>query len=301
MNDATKNIIPIVFATDDNYFPYMAVSIQSIMENADTIHNYKIYVLCQTLLEDYKQLLQKQIKPYPHFSVHYVDVSTHFKDYATIHVPKYTINTLFRLLIPDIFSEYRFVIWIDVDTVCLTNIADFWYNTDENYMLKCVKDIGTQTLLLRDYPKKIGLSNYQNYFSAGVLVFNIELLKRSVTFEEMMQLYLQKRFPYNDQDLLNIFCENRVQYAPMDWNVIGGKCSAYKDPKIVHYVWDKPWKSFFKTKRGNFFWEYAIKTPFYNIIIEKSKQKNLKDMVSLLKFNAITLFAKFLSKEKTLN
>jgi len=295
-----KKIIPIVFATDDNYFPYMAVSIQSIIENADLSHNYNIYVLCQTLLEDYKQLLQKQVEPYQNFSVKYVDVSTYFKDYATINVPKYTINTLFRLLIPDIFTEYKFVIWIDVDTICLTNIADFWYNTDENCLLKCVKDIGTQTLLLRDYPQKIGLRKYQNYFSAGVLVFNIELLKKCVTFEEMMELYLQKRFPYNDQDLLNLFCEDKVQYASMDWNVICGKCQAYKNPKIIHYVWDKPWKSFYKTKRGKYFWEYAKKTPFYDIILEKSKKKHLKDIVPLLKFNVITLFAKFLTKEKTL-
>jgi lipopolysaccharide biosynthesis glycosyltransferase len=286
----TENIIPIVFATDDNYFPYMAVSIQSIMENAATEQTFKIYVLCQTLSDDYKQLLQQQIEPYKNFSIEYVDVSGYFKNY-TVTVAKYTINTLFRLLIPDIFQAYKHVLWIDVDTVCLANIADFWHGTDENYMLKCVRDVGALSLI-RKHPKKIGLAHYQNYFSAGVLVFNVEHFRNSVSFDEMMQLYLQKKFMYNDQDLLNIFCENKVQYASMNWNVFCGRCKVYDKPKIIHYVWDKPWKSFYKTKRGRYFWKYAQNTPFYDIIVNKSKQKSWKDIMPLIKFMVITLFAK---------
>ncbi|MDR1346484.1 MAG: glycosyltransferase family 8 protein [Bacteroidales bacterium] len=295
----TSNIIPVVFATDDNYFPYMAVSIQSIMENADASQAFKIYVLCQTLSDDYKQLLQEQIEPYKNFSIAYVDVTGYFKDYTikTAGIAKYTINTLFRLLIPDIFSEYRYVLWIDVDTVCLANIADFWNNTDENRMLKCVRDIGTLTIL-RQHAREIGLTNIRDYFSAGVLVFNVELFKRNVTFEDMIKLYLQKQFPYNDQDLLNIFCQNKVQYASMNWNVICGKCKVYNDPKIIHYVWDKPWKSFFISKRGRYFWQYAEKTPFYNIIVHKSEKKSVKNIMPLIKYSVMSFFARFLAADK---
>lgn len=287
-----ENIIPIVFATDDNYFPYMAVSIQSVMENADINQTFKIYVLCQTLSEDYKQLLQKQIESYDNFTIEYFDVTEYFERYDIRNL-HYTVNAFFRFVIPYAFTKYKYVIWLDVDTICLTNIADLWHDTDENCMLKCVKDIGTLTVL-RNHTQKIKLSNYRNYFSSGILVFNIDNFNKNIDFENLMQLESQQKISYPDQDLLNILCENRVQYVSMDWNVMCGKCNAYKNPKIVHYVWDKPWKSFFKTKRGQYFWEYAKKTPFYDIIIKKSKEKNLKDIVPLLKYIVITLFAKFL-------
>jgi len=295
MSNTTKNIIPIVFATDDNYFPYMAVSIQSVMENADTEQSFKIYVLCQILSEEYKQLLQKQIEPYKNFSIEYVDVSKYFEDIAVRNL-RYTINSLFRLAIPYLFTEYKYVLWLDVDTLCLTNIADFWFNTDEKCLLKCVRDIGILAVIPK-HAQKMGLSNYQNYFSAGILVFNVELFKNSIEFKDIIQLERQKNLPFADQELLNIVCENKVQYAPMDWNVMCGKCSVYKNPKIIHYVWDKPWKSFYKTKRGNFFWKYAKNTPFYDIVVSKSKKKSLKDVVTLMKYWVVTLSAKIKAKK----
>ncbi|MCL2027879.1 MAG: glycosyltransferase family 8 protein [Bacteroidales bacterium] len=287
----TKDIIPIVFATDDGYFPYMAVSIQSIMENADTNQTFKIYVLCQVLSDEYKQLLQNQIEAYKNFTVEYVDVSKYFEGYEVRNL-RYTVNALFRLIIPYLFTEHKYVIWLDVDTICLANVADLWHNTDENCMLKAVRDIGVLAVI-RNHAKKMGLSNYQNYFSSGVLVFNTEVFRDNVTFEKMMQIELQRNLPFADQEVLNIVCENKVQYASMNWNVMCTKCKAYKNPKIIHYVWDKPWRSFFKTKRGRYFWDYATRTPFYDIVVEKSKKKSQKDMVTLIKYLTVSFSAKF--------
>ena len=287
----TQHTIPIVFATDDNYFPYMAVSIQSVVENADVNQTFKIYVLCQTLSDNYKQLLQQQIEPYKNFSVEYIDVSTYFEDY-TIRNVRYTVNSLFRLIIPYIFTEHKYVLWLDVDTICLTDIADFWFNTDKNCMLKCVRDVGVLAVI-RNHAKKMGLRNYQNYFSAGLLVFNIDVFKNNIEFKDIMKLEWQKNLPFADQELLNIICEDKVQYVPMNWNVMCAQCKVYKNPKIIHYVWDKPWKSFYKTKRGQYFWNYAKKTPFYDIVVQKSKKKSLKNIVPLMKYFVVSLFAKF--------
>jgi lipopolysaccharide biosynthesis glycosyltransferase len=296
MDKLAENIIPIVFATDDNYFPYMAVSIQSVVENANPNQKFKIYVLCQTLSEDYKQLLQKQMEPHKNFAIDYIDVSSYFENYSIKNL-RYTVNSLFRLIIPYLFTKYRYVIWLDVDTICLTNIADFYHDTDENSMLKGVKDIGVLAVI-RNHAKKIGLNSYQKYFSAGVLVFNTDLFRNSVKFEDMMQLEGQRDLPFADQEILNIVCENKVQYAPMDWNVMCGKCRVYKNPKIIHYVWDKPWNSFFKTKRGGYFWNYAKNTPFYDIVVDKSKKKSLKNIIPLMKYAVVSLCAKFLTKNK---
>jgi len=295
LNKLQQKTIPLVFATDNNYFPYMAVSIQSVMENADPEQNFSIYVLCQTLSDDYKYLLQKNILVFQNFSITYIDVTDYFINYSDLNISKYTITALFRLLIPDIFRENKYVLWMDVDTICRSNIADLYDKIDENCMLKCVKDIGTLSLLRR-HPKKIGLNRYHKYFSTGVLVFNIELFRKQVTFKQMMQLCEEKKFPYPDQDLLNILCENNVQYTSMDWNVMCCNCRAYQNPKIIHYVWDKPWKSFYKTKRGDYFWNYAKKTNFYDIIVNKSKKKNLKDGITLMKYWIITIFAKIMIK-----
>ncbi|MDR2980091.1 MAG: glycosyltransferase family 8 protein [Bacteroidales bacterium] len=290
-----EDIIPIVFAADDNYYPYMAVSIQSILENANPDQSFKIYVLCQKLSEEYKELLQKQIASYQNFSVEHVDVSKYFEGY-TVRNLRYTVNSLFRLIIPYIFTEHKYVIWIDVDTISLANVADLVANIDNDCMLKCVRDIGVLAVI-RNHAKKMGLKNYQNYFSAGILVFNVNVFKNSVLFEDIMQLELERDLPFADQELLNIVCEDKVQFASMEWNVMCAKCKAYKNPKIIHYVWDKPWKSYFVSKRGGYFWKYAKQTPFYDIIVSQSKNKSLKNTISLMKYVAVSSLAKFRIRE----
>ena len=40
---AIQQIIPICFATDDNYIPFLAVAIASLLDNAATDKFYKIY------------------------------------------------------------------------------------------------------------------------------------------------------------------------------------------------------------------------------------------------------------------
>ena len=40
-----KEIIPVFFSADDNYAPYLAVAIASLISNASTDYDYRIVVL----------------------------------------------------------------------------------------------------------------------------------------------------------------------------------------------------------------------------------------------------------------
>ena len=42
---STKREIPIFFATDDSYAPFLAVAINSMLDNASKEYFYKIFVL----------------------------------------------------------------------------------------------------------------------------------------------------------------------------------------------------------------------------------------------------------------
>jgi len=43
MQKNQKNIIPIFFAVDNNYAPFLAVSLQSMLEHASTDYFYEVY------------------------------------------------------------------------------------------------------------------------------------------------------------------------------------------------------------------------------------------------------------------
>ena len=52
-----KGIIPLFFATDDNYLPFLSVTLQSLWENSSHDYDYKIYVLHAGVRKDLKKKL----------------------------------------------------------------------------------------------------------------------------------------------------------------------------------------------------------------------------------------------------
>ena len=55
---ADKQIIPIVFASNENYAPYMSVAIRSIIEHKSPDKEYRVYVLHSGLRRETLALLQ---------------------------------------------------------------------------------------------------------------------------------------------------------------------------------------------------------------------------------------------------
>ena len=54
-----KPVIPVFFATDNNYAPFVAVTLESILENASKDYFYHFHVLTTTLDSIYEEKIQK--------------------------------------------------------------------------------------------------------------------------------------------------------------------------------------------------------------------------------------------------
>ena len=55
-----SNIVPIFFATDDNYVPFLAVSIKSLLDNASKDYFYNIHILTDGINEENRKNLTVQ-------------------------------------------------------------------------------------------------------------------------------------------------------------------------------------------------------------------------------------------------
>lgn len=52
-----KNNIPVFYATDENYAPYLYVSIKSLISHISSEYNYDICILIENLSDRYKKLI----------------------------------------------------------------------------------------------------------------------------------------------------------------------------------------------------------------------------------------------------
>jgi lipopolysaccharide biosynthesis glycosyltransferase len=271
----------------------MATMIQSIMENADQNRQYVFYILHQEIHDDNMELLKKQISLFHHFSIKFINVIQFISKYNLFISRQITIEAYFRLLIPELLSEYQKAIYLDGDMICCTDISSLFDINLDNYLLAAVRDIGVAW----HYSKKskertylyssvmLRLKNYDDYFCSAMTVFNIELFRKTITTEKLFELAMSREWQIHDQDILNFLAEGKTLLLPYHWNFMYTEWAKYlpeylrqeyndasKHPKIIHY---KPWKNEFNIPHFQQFWKYATRTPFIEEIIRRMESKKL--------------------------
>ena len=296
-----NNEVSCVFASDDNFAPYLGTAIKSLIENSTKENNYGIYILEEGLSEKHKTALLEFEKE--NTKIFFINMEEFFSKYGEKEFyicEPYSRAIYNRCFIPEIFKNYTKILYFDCDIIFLKDVAEL-YNTDlKENCIGAVKDIGLQYALkaktweeFRRYAgKTLKIKDLSNYFNSGVILFDIKKLN-DMNFMEKFITTL-KNYPYlmcPDQDVLNLIFEDKVQFLNLKWNVSAGVLRAensleilnnidfeksVKNPAIMHFIGLKPWKSpiipfaeiFYKYARENIFYEKMI----YEMIDYKIKQ-----------------------------
>lgn len=265
--------IPIFFAIDDAYTPFLAVALQSLIDNASTDYKYLIKILHTNVQEDHV----KQIKKYEskNVSIEFVDLSYYIEKVKDKLYTRdyYTNTTYFRLFLPELYPQYDKALYLDSDIIVLGDISEL-YNTDmgSNLVAAAPDDIIQTNKVFQDYAELVvGVAKYQHYFNAGVLLMNLDELRKFKFQEKFLYLLGTVKFSVaQDQDYLNRLCKGRVTLVSHDWDVMPyvNEETKPENIKLIHYNFAyKPWH-FEDVTYNEYFWKYAKKTEFYDEIIK---------------------------------
>lgn len=271
MKKGKKEILPIFFAIDDYYIPFFSVALKSIVENASEKYEYLIRILHTNVTEESIEKIKKFEKENIH--IEFVDLNYYIdkikdKLYTRDY---YTKTTYFRLFLPELYPQYKKVLYLDSDIIVLEDIANL-FNIDigNNLVGAIPDDIIQNGKVFQEYAEKVvGVASYKKYFNAGILIMNLDEL-RKIKFQEKF-LYLLGTIKFSvaqDQDYLNRICKGRVTYIDNSWNVMPAPGRNKKDEelKLIHYnLTYKPWH-LDNVAYSEFFWKYAEKTEFFEQI-----------------------------------
>lgn len=272
----SQNRIPIFFAVDDEYTPFLAVALESLIDNASRENYYLIKVLYTNITEEN----QKKIKKYEreNVNIEFVDLNYYINKVKDKLYTRdyYSKTTYFRLFIPELYPQYDKALYLDSDIVILSDIANL-YNIDmKDNLVAAAPDDVIQTIgVFQEYAEKVvGVADYRNYFNAGILVMNLDEL-RKFNFQEKF-LYLLETVKFSvaqDQDYLNRLCKGRIKLIPNTWDKmpIGGDTIPREELNLIHYnLTFKPWH-FEDILYKEYFWLYAEKTEYLDKILEIKK------------------------------
>lgn len=264
-------VIPIFFAVDDIYTPCLAVTLQSLIENSSKNYCYSIKILYTNISEENKQKILKYERE--NVKIEFVDLNYYIEEVKDKLYTRdyYTKTTYFRLFLPNLYPQYDKVIYLDSDIVVLGDIAEL-YNTElgDNLVAAAPDDVIRTIPVFREYAEKVvGVSDYRRYFNAGVLLMNLDELRRFKFQEKFLYLLGTVKFSVaQDQDYLNRLCKGRAKILSVAWDrmPIDTKEIEEKDIKLIHYnLGSKPWH-YDNILYEKYFWQYAEKTEYYNII-----------------------------------
>ena len=241
----------IAFVINRNYIGPLKTTMYSLyLNNKD--ESFDAYIFESDLTEkDYSNVKEFFDKINSKVTFCKVDNSA-FKD-AKKMKSDYSYTTYYKFFIFERLSHLDKVLYLDCDIVVNGNLKDFYYK-EYNSLLCAVKDKELMNSNKR-HLKRITGSKKNNYFNAGVILFNIKGHEEECIgmCNKLIDFAINNRdiLKTHDQDVLNHFFYNKTTFLDKQYNYFTiyksifhliFPISFYKKAKIIHYVGSKPWK-----------------------------------------------------------
>ena len=259
------NALNICYSTNEDFARHMAVSITSLLEN--NVHSkILVHILYSDLSDNTILRLSVFEKRYPNAKIVFHKIeSARFKDFQ-INIPHITKETYFRYLISDIITDTNKVLYLDGDTVVNGEISELFNIDLTGFYCAGVRDIYIEQ---ERYKKEIGLTESELYINAGIILFNLEEIRKSNIIEKLFKLSAENDFKFQDQDAINAAFKGKIKELDCIYNFKRAHQKAFskkvKLAKIVHYVGpNKPWNKFSLNRLKRVYFKYKKISPFRN-------------------------------------
>lgn len=291
-----KPIIPIFFTFDNNYSKLMQIAMKSIKDNASREYQYNIHVLYTNLSEkNIKEISSFEDDEFKFFFSNMTDKLTNISNKLFTR-DYYSKTTYFRLFIPNMFPEYDKALYLDSDIIALGDISKLFNHEIGTNLVGAIKDESVQIVPeFIEYTEKYLGINHEKYFNAGILIMNLEELRKFDFENKFLSLLGQIKFTVaQDQDYLNAICKDRVTYVPSVWNKMPFQSDIPENEiMLIHYnLTLKPWH-YDNIPYEKYFYYYANKLNAMDYInkckLDFDDEKKAKDQLGGQKLIELTL------------
>lgn len=311
----SEDSVNIALAANDYYSPYISTLIRSIADSSDNQRMYDIVIFHQDITGRNQELLLGESSEYENINIRFYDMAHRTSEYSDLDTKSHiTIETYFRLFIPEIMKKYSKVLYLDGDMIVKKDIAKLFDENIDEYMLAACRDVdmaGVYNSNLiksentidsdrKEYiDKVIKLDNPYDYLQAGVLLMNLDNIRSKFSTNDFLKLANSRDWVYMDQDILNNALKGKIKYLDLKWNVLydweferiknvisksptwlyGEYLKSRKDPFIIHYGGSvKPWQRA-DTDFAVDFWNIAKKSVFYEVIISRMSEWVMQESI----------------------
>lgn len=291
----------IGMASSNQYVPYLAVYLQSIIDHVQPTNYYDIVVFETDISEENKQRIQS-LAVRPNLSIRFFNLHQVFDRNLYISQPYFAKQCYYRLALGKAFEKYQKVIFTDIDILAVSDIFElFQIDMQGSAIGACEEILWTPTnrkglkqlnYKIEDYiPEVLKLSG--PYYNTGVMLIDIPRFNAIAEFSYLLETAQSKQFINLEQDVLNLVFNGHFYTLPNIFNfeiidkVFSGEtedlaryAASVDKAKIYHFLaGDKVW--FFPgLPKGYLWWNTARRTSYYEEILSAYIRFSHKQFVS---------------------
>jgi lipopolysaccharide biosynthesis glycosyltransferase len=267
----------VACAADARYLPHTAAMLHSLLEAQDS-EPTTVHFLHGPELEGQLAPLERMLEGTP------VALVAHRIDSADIAgLPSWgriPVTMWHRVLLPRLLSAVDRVLYLDVDVLVLAPLAELWELDLTGYSVAAVTNVPEQHRL--GHAAELGLSGPSSYFNSGVLLMNLEAMRRDGCSEALIECARSRldELLWPDQDALNIVLGARRLALHPRWNLMnsilkfpwaedffppGAIGGAVQRPGIIHFegpAENKPWHVLSENPFRDAYREHRRQTPW---------------------------------------
>lgn len=272
--------IPIAFAFDKNMEMPAGVCISSLLSNANEETFYDIFILHHQDDDFSDSRIAKLCSLYPNCRITFRAVGDSFDN--SFEIRGITKATYYKLLIPNLITEYDKILYSDVDVIFREDLSYFYERDLDDCFFAGVNSVPVMNEDQRQYIKTIGFNQNDSYYYAGNIVINSKLIREKKLIPKFLS-HLVNKYRFQDMDIMNITSAGRIKPLPPAFCLtinyyygiinLRNQLKAYYTEEeldhalrygIVHYNGAKPWKDM--CLNMDIWWDYYRKSIFYDEI-----------------------------------
>ncbi len=312
-------VIDVAFCLDGNLARHLCVVVSSLIKSKKSTQlHYRIFCICTSDVLGIKETVTDIVQSIDNESeIRFIVTDNTYE--SAYEIRGISAATYMRFMIPDLLPDVDKIIYMDVDYVVNGDFAELWELEMEDACFAGVKaEVNTDAewdYKIRNFPYWTLLDGWKgNYINAGILIMNLEEIRRRNLVPVWNQLSGMK-FYYQDQDIINISCQgysvyydensgcirkkSMIKFLPVKYNAMTfmdwvkyqalleehiyteeDVKEATENPVGIHFAGKKPWKDA-SVRFAFLWWKYVLEDARLVRLFEEELILSIKEAGSM--------------------
>lgn len=260
----------LVMAVNQQYLPICETMLFSFFRYHKEYH-VTLYLLNRVLNDKEIYRLEEFLKSFKaELFVISVD-KEYFAEMPTVS-NRFSEEIYYRILAHELIPRtVRKALWIDADIICMGSISELYEMDLKGNLMAVGRDFACESSAISKIKKSMGIMPEHAYFNSGVLLMDLEKIRREFTRDiivELMNRYSNVLI-YPDQDILNRMYQGKVTYfdekvynyqVNSTWDLKG----SVGEIKLLHYTgYRKPWIPKYARPVCRYYWQVCLQQKKY--------------------------------------